>query len=125
MEIVDMGLDTYASASPEEIELSPADRQAFIDEDIHLGGVVFRGSEGSFRGKIYARLIMDITEVDLYQEWIPPALVKEMYLTLQACDPVKALEQAGEGDLNPNEIIELRKFFKVCSVRGLGLVNSW
>jgi len=120
-----MGLDTYASATPDGGELSTADLQAFIDADISLCGGIFSGGEGSFRGKIYALLILEITGFGLYQEWIPPETVREMSAALDRCDPLQAIEASSEWDRTPDEILELRKFFKVCSERNLGLVNWW
>lgn len=119
-----MGLDTFASHSPDEIELSDADVQAFSNADISLCGGIFSGggNDGSFRGKVYAELILEVTGQSLYSEWIPPETVQEMYASLTECDPEEA---ALWGYRNTaQEILELRKFFKVCSEQGLGLV-AW
>jgi hypothetical protein len=48
-----MGLDTYASRSPDDIELTEEDIQAFQEADITLCGGLFSGNDGSFRGKVY------------------------------------------------------------------------
>lgn len=116
-----MGLDTFASHSPEDIDLTDEDLQAFGEADIELCGGIFSGggNDGSFRGKIYALMILDITGISLYQEWIPPETVTAMYKALLTCDP-----QGDYGFSNsPPDVVELRKFFKVCSDRGLGLIN--
>lgn len=64
-----MGLDTYAQPSKDG-ELSDEDMQAFQQAGISLcGGILSgNGSDGSFRGKVYDRLISDITGQSLYQE---------------------------------------------------------
>ena len=121
-----MGLDTFASRSLDDIELSPEDIQAFLDAGIQLAGGVFsRGNDGSFRGKIYQVLIREITGVSLLQDWIPPETVREMSQALVDCDPQKAIDESDTWDRNTGEILELRKFFKVCADRDLGLVNWW
>jgi hypothetical protein len=114
-----MGLDTYASRSPEDIALTEEDLQAFSEANIELCGGIYSGGEGSFRGKVYATAILEITGRGLYQEWIPPETVREMYAALQACDP----QEDSWDRVTPQEILELRRFFKVCSERGLGLIN--
>lgn len=47
-----MGLDTFASRSPDDIELQSEDIQAFNEADIYLCGGIFSGEGGSFRGKV-------------------------------------------------------------------------
>ena len=120
-----MGLDTYASASPDDVLLSPEDEQAFQEAEINLCGSIYSGGDGSFRGKVYALLILEVTGVGLHQEWIPPETVREMYAALLSCDPEQAILEARDYDHTPGEILELRKFFKVCVERGLGLINWW
>lgn len=117
-----MGLDTYASRVSENVELTDEDIQAFQEADISLCGGLFSGEEGSFRGKVYVLLVLEITGENLAQDWIPPETVREMYASLLACDPEEAILRY---DLRntANDILELRKFFKVCSERGLGLVG--
>lgn len=120
-----MGLDTFAARGPGNIELTEEDIQAFKDVDITLCGGIFSGggNDGSFRGKVYSELIYEITGQSLYAEWIPPETVKAMYASLMACDPQ---EVAGWAYRNtPQEDQELRKLFKVCVERGLGLVGWW
>jgi len=70
-----MGLDTFASRSPEDIILSEGDLQAFTDAHISLCGGLFSGNGGSFRGKVYASLVSSITGESLYAEWLPPETV--------------------------------------------------
>jgi hypothetical protein len=119
-----MGLDTYASRSPDEIVLTEEDLQAFADAQIELCGGIFSGDAGSFRGKVYVMLVLEITDENLAQDWIPPETVRHMYASLLACDPVDAIDQ-GDFRNTVEDILELRKFFKVCSERGLGLVGWW
>ena len=119
-----MGLDTYAVHTPEDIELTEDDIQAFKEANISLSGGMLSGggNGGSFRGKIYAMLILEITGESLYDEWLPPETVCKMYEMLMDCDPEDSIARWDYGN-TVAEILELRKFFKVCSERGLGLVG--
>lgn len=120
-----MGLDVYASNTPDEIALTPEQAQAFEDADISLCGGIFSGSGGSFRGKVYVDLVLEITGESLLQDWIPPETVREMYAALLACDAKDAVE---DGDLErntPQDVVELRRFFEVCADHGLGLIGWW
>ena len=117
-----MGLDNYASRSPDDIELTEEDIQAFADAQIELCGGIFSGDSGSLRGKVYAILLDGITGESLYAEWLSPHTVSEMYAALLACDPADAIDQWGSRN-TVYDILELRKFFKVCSVRGLVLIG--
>jgi hypothetical protein len=119
-----MGLDTYASRSPEDLVLTEEDLQAFADAQIELCGGIFSGEGGSFRGKVYAELILDITDESLYQEWIPPDTVHKMYRSLAAYE-LLLLQDGKANGCSDVEIPDLRKFFKVCSDRGLGLIGWW
>lgn len=124
-----MGLDTYALRSPHE-DLTEEDAQAFDQAGIELCGGILSGSGGSFRGKVYDDLVLEVTGVSLYQEWIPPEKVQEMYQALAARDPEEALSAAeATGNLwrehTPDEIVQLCAFFRVCAERGLGLAGSW
>jgi hypothetical protein len=123
-----MGLDTFATRSPNDIVLSPQDIQAFAEADIQLCGGIFSGDAGSFRGKVYDDLVVRITGESLYRTWIEPETVKEMYRALENCDPEGVIHDNREQfyrDYYPEEIIELRKFFAICAKHGLGLVSSW
>jgi len=118
-----MGLDNYAMRAPGE-QLTEEDVEAFEAADIKLCSGVFSGGEASFRGKVYDDPIVGITGESLYQEWIPPERVEKMYEALMKCNP----EEAAKGDYRysttESEIINLRKFFKVCAERNLGL-HGW
>ena len=120
-----MGLDTFASRSADDIVLTEEDLQAFAEADINLCGGIYSGSgnDGSFRGKVYTSLILELTDFSLFEEWIPPERVHAMFQALLACLPEEKAPPSHEN--SDNEIFELVKFFKVCSERGLGLINWW
>jgi hypothetical protein len=119
-----MGLDTYAMRGPDK-ELTKEDQEAFEAADIQLCGGILSGPPDSFRGKVYDDLVQEITGESLYEEWIPPERVKRMYEALVKCNP----EETAKGDyvysISESDIINLRKFFKVCAERNLGLWGSW
>ena len=119
-----MGLDNYARRGPEE-ELTGEDIAAFEAEGANLCGGIGSGAAGSFRGKVYSVLISDITGESLFKHFIPPERVKAMYAALRDCDPDK-IDYCDYRFGEPEEQIdELRKFFKVCAERNLGLVGWW
>jgi len=119
-----MGLDNYAMRGPEE-ELTIEDTQAFEAEGANLCGGIASGEAGSFRGKVYSGLINNITGESLFEHFIPPERVKAMYAALRDCDPNK-IDYCDFRFGEPEEQIdELRKFFKVCAERDLGIVGWW
>lgn len=124
-----MGLDTYAARSPDDVELSDQDIKAFQEANIELCGGIFTGAPGTFRGKIYDLLIFQLTGVSLYQTWIAPEKVREISQALEQCTAERVAQQSeGQGSRrrwSGAEIVELRKFFKVCEERNLGLVGWW
>lgn len=119
-----MGLDTYAMRGPGK-GLTQEDLDAFEAAGIELCGGMLSGPTDSFRGKVYDDVIQEITGEGLYDEWIPPERVKRMYEALAKCNP----EEAAKGDyrysMSESDIINLRKFFKVCADRKLGLFGWW
>ena len=119
-----MGLDTFASHAPEDIELTEEDLQAFQEANISLCGGIFSGDgcDGSFRGKVYAEHILDITGQSLYAEWIPPETVKEMYQALLDYELISAPDEEVFGSAEKAHA-DLVKFFRVCNERGLGLIG--
>lgn len=114
-----MGLDTYALPS-EHGKLSKKDMQAFKEAGIRLCGGILSGygDDGSFRGKVYSDTIHKITGYSLYQDWIPPEDVVDMYQKLKLC---RHEDYQGHEE----DIENLRKFFKVCVERKLGLWGWW
>jgi hypothetical protein len=119
-----MGLDTYASSKASGVALTDEHERAFEEADIKLCGGMFSGGGESFRGKVYNDLIREITDVDLYQFWIPPETVRQMHRALQDCHPDAAAERTKKlGRHQPQGILELRRFVRVCTEHDLGLVG--
>lgn len=123
-----MGLDTYAARSPSR-DLTDEDLEAFEAAKPELCGGIESGGYESFRGKVYADLVENMTGVSLYQEWIPPETVQEMSEALEQCDPEEVIHEFTSEYRwyapSPSEVIELRKFFRICHERNLGLVGWW
>jgi len=120
-----MGLDTYAARSAAG-DLAQEDEQAFDLADIQLCGGMHSGTGGSFRGKVYSAVVKHVSGVSLYEEWIPPDTVLAMAEAFDRCDP-EAVESQLAGTARATtafEVRELRRFFRICADRGLGLV-SW
>jgi hypothetical protein len=116
-----VGLDTFASNAPGQPSLSEEDERAFAGAGLELCGGMYSGDDGSFRGKVYAELILDVTGESLYQEWIPPEVVCEMAAALASCDP----EAVAEPGIPAGVVADLATFFRICADRGLGLVGWW
>jgi hypothetical protein len=120
-----MGLDTFAAPSPDG-ELSEDDKAAFAAADVQLCGGIWSGDAGSFRGKVYAELVEQVTGESLYRTWIPPETVRAMATSFAACDPDAVRDGLGAADApTAAEIRSLGEFFAVCAERGLGLVGWW
>jgi len=117
-----MGLDNYAARSP-DLDLTEEDLKAFEEADIHLCDGGGRG----FRGKVYHELIFNVTGVCLYDEWMPPEVVRQMWVALERCDPEEVTKniKVYKDSNTPFAVAELRRFFGVCVERNLGLVSSW
>ena len=119
-----MGLDNYARTASEE-ELTEEDIAAFEAEGPQLCGGILSGDAGSFRGKVYCGLVLEITGEDLHDDFIPPDRVKAMYEALRDCDPDEENYSDPRFGEVEDQIAELCKFFKVCAERNLGIASWW
>jgi hypothetical protein len=122
-----MGLDTYASRSPDEVELTAEDQLAFEQAAIELCGGFWSGvgDHSSFRGKVYVAVVTRVAGVSLSEEWIPPEEVREIAAAFDRCDPARMVEES-QRDAYPVtrfEVLELSRFFRLCVERGLGLIG--
>ena len=113
-----MGLDTYAARDP-AMTLTPEDVEAF-----RTARVVLCECDGdvSFRGKLYATVVANVTGIGLGEGWTPPEVVRRMAAALETCDPVEAA--GGEYQVSAGDVVELGRFLRLCADRGLGLVGS-
>ena len=116
-----VGLDTYASRTAGGSDLTVEDERVFDEAGIELCGGFHSGGGGSFRGKVYASTVSDVTGISLYHEWISPEEVRQMAAALQDCDPEEVAEK--DGDVTAHEVRNLAAFFEICAGRGLGLVG--
>jgi hypothetical protein len=116
-----MGLDSYAARAPNG-DLTAEDITAFEEADVQLG----QGTAG-FRGKLYDELIYNVTGVSVYQGWLPPEVVRQMWVALERCDPEEVTKEieAYKESITPFDVAELRKFFRVCAEHNLGIRGSW
>jgi len=74
--------------------------------------------------------VFHVTGVDLYQTWIPPETVREMWQAFEHCNQKRVGREFRDSyHESPREVRqalrELRKFFRVCGQRGLGLIGWW
>jgi hypothetical protein len=122
-----VGLDNFVSRSPDEVALTPEDERALADSGIALCGGLCSDGSASFRGKVYDLFVLEATGESLYQEWLSPETLAEMAEKLTDCDPETVCEQLDLGERStpsPDEIRDLRRLFRICANRGLGLI-AW
>lgn len=126
-----MGLDTFASRSPGEVELSAEDIAIFKAAAIDLCGGIYSDGLTSIRGKIYTELVLEVTGVSLYQEWIEPYEVLSLSSALDehSAGQLALLWDSLDGHRQPahssQETDALKEFFRVCANRRLGLIGWW
>lgn len=110
-----MGLDNFWKKSEEEA--------GTIEGDFQICGGMFSGSgNDSFRGKVYARLIEDITNESLYDDLIPNEKVKEMADTLESTE--FRPEYIVNYDIEKDEFKDLVRMFRLHADAGHYLI-SW
>ena len=123
-----MGLDSYASRSPGDVDLTVGDEQAFMAAGIQLcGGMVSGDDSSSFRGKVYLDVVDRVADASLMAEWIPPEEVRAIAAAFDRCDPARVAEESKDDHYPATqaEVVSLRRFFRVCADRGLGLIGWW
>jgi hypothetical protein len=126
-----MGLDTYASRTPEDLMLTAEDEAAFAAAGVDLCGGVCSDGVTSIRGKVYNDLVMEVSGISLYQEWTSPEEVRLISAALDARTPEALVRVWDEVDLRygpghaASEAADLQLFFRVCAERGLGLIGWW
>lgn len=126
-----MGLDTLVSRSPDDVVLTDEDTATFEASGIGLCGGM--GSDGvtSIRGKVYAELVLEVTGISLYQEWIGPEDVAKLSRALDARSAEDlarcwdGLDGHGGPAHSSQETTGLKTFFDICAERGLGLIGWW
>lgn len=122
-----MGLDNFISRSPDEVMLTPEDESALAESGINLCGAMFSDGVTSFRGKVYDSFVLEVTGESLYEQWLPPETLAEMADRLMGCDPDTACRDLDLYEAftpTPDEIRMLRRLFRLCADRGLGLI-AW
>lgn len=117
-----MGLDSYFRklCAPGQTAEIPD-----FGDDIPMlcGGLMSgSGSDGSFRGKVYADTIKEITGVDIYQEVIHPNEVKEMADAL--CKQVASMTEEERAN-DPNDLVALSRVFRAFADLNYSLLGWW
>jgi hypothetical protein len=115
----DMGLDNYWKKSKEEA--------GTIDGDFKICCGVFSGSGNeSFRGKVYYRMVEDITGISLYGDpetcEIPNETIKQMAIDLEETEWRDSYIQ--NYDIEEDEFKDLVKMFRLHADAGHYLI-AW
>jgi hypothetical protein len=112
-----MGLDNFWKKNKDEFGIVKAKLKVcgsmLNDEDDNY----------SFRGKVYFRIIKDITMVDLYDGMIPNETVKQMADDLESVTFIP--EYIVHYDIEKDEFEDLVKMFRLHADAGHYLVSSW
>ena len=124
-----MGLDSYCRNS---VPITVEDDPRLANLKLCGGMMSGSGSDGSFRGKVYADMVKEITGVSLYQTTIPTEEVKDMadaMATWLADNPgdhtTKTSELTGDPIVTARqEIIDLQILFEVTAAAD-GFVTGW
>ena len=117
-----MGLDSFFRKSRDELGVElECDLPKFDDPQPSLCGGMFSGHgfDGSFRGKVYAELVEDITGVSLYSEWIDNDIVKLM------ADKLDAACQRQEYVYGDSDLYDLARVFRAFADAGYSLTGWW
>ena len=77
----------------------------------------------SFRGKMYARLIQDVSMVNLYDDTIPHETVKQIADDLESVTFIP--EYIVHYDIEEDEFKDLTKMFRLHADAGHYLISSW
>jgi hypothetical protein len=128
MEVLMMGLDTYAVLpqrdANDQYVLAPKEAFAHIPPVLVGGFFSGHGDAPSFRGKIYDRYVTTVTGKTLYQTYIPPDKVKVMADKLSA-----VLEDHPDSEfiygISCEEAKALAEWFRVCADNGYAVVGWW
>jgi hypothetical protein len=93
--------------------------------DIQLCGGMLSGGSGSssFRGKVYAAYVEEVTGVSLYENVILPDVVAQMAEKLVAA--AEDFQRAMPEDPTLDERLDLARWFTVCATRGYGVSGWW
>jgi hypothetical protein len=111
-----MGLDNYWKKNEDEF--------GYIEGEFKIfGGMCSGNGNDSFRGKVYARIIQDITMVNLYDDIIPHDTVKQMADDLESVTFIP--EYIVHYDIEKDEFDDLVKMFRLHADAGHYLVSSW
>jgi hypothetical protein len=117
----DMGLDNYWMKSKDEAGV--------IEGEFKIcGGMFSENGNDSFRGKVYHRLVEDITGISLYgytneTNEIPNEIVKDMTEGLEATEWRDSYIQ--NYDIEEQEFKDLVKMFRLHADAGHFLVSSY
>lgn len=108
-----MGLDNFW-VLPDGIEIS-------FEPELHLCGGMFSGNgKDSFRGKVYAGLISELTGISIYKELITEDVIK----IAEILEPIKHEKIADYYNIKKKEFNDIKRMFKKYGEAGASL-KAW
>lgn len=114
-----MGLDSYWCKTPEERPV-----EIVFDPPLNLcGGMLSGTGAGSFRGKVYATIIEEISGVSIYNEWLDTDTISKIAADLEATEWVPRFEQ--EYGIGKEEFNDLGRMFGAYAFAKCGLYGWW
>lgn len=81
----------------------------------------------AFRGRPYEDFVLEVCNISLYREWIPPDEVGKMAKAIESLDYTsqEVQEILDATEISEAEVQALGQIFRLCAKRGLGLRSSW
>ena len=111
-----MGLDNLWKKNDNE--------DARVEGDFQIcGGMFSDNGNSSFRGKVYWRLIEDITMVNLYDDMITNEQIKQMADDLEKTEFIP--EYISHYDVEEEEFNDLKKMFRLHADAGHYLISFY
>lgn len=94
-----------------------------FEPELHLTGGMYSGhGNGSFRGKVYEHIVLELTGQSLYQQRIPAGVVRQMAEKIAEVDPQWATDR---WRMRAGEFADLQRMFLAYAEAGADLIGWW
>ena len=118
-----MGLDNYFVKQCSPGETAP---EVKIEPSSRLCGGIFSGGDSSFRGKVYAPFVLEVSGIDLYDDFIPAHVVNQMASDIESwLAEHEGDYEHGEWPIERAEIADLARVMRAHAGAEFGLASWW